>query len=73
MPADPGNPLDQVSSAAVRNHSNTRARREDYARGIAGKVYLNAERGDLQKYLMPNYADLAHVNAERGLGMRNAG
>ena len=29
-PADPADPADQVSSAAVRNHSNTRAGGEDY-------------------------------------------
>ena len=28
-PADPADPADQVSSAAVRNHSNTRAGGED--------------------------------------------
>ena len=29
-PTDPGNPADQVSSAAGSNHSNTRAGGEDY-------------------------------------------
>ena len=30
VPPDPGNPADQVSSAAVRNHSTTRAGGEAY-------------------------------------------